>query len=159
MSGGGRVSMMGAVARAVRAGGGRTTGVIPQALVDLEVADTGADDLLVVSDMRARKGLMDARSDAFVVLPGGVGTLEEPARGVDVALARHARQAGRRARPVGRPGRSAVAGRRARRAGVRAPRGRRPPGLDDGRRRRARRRGARAAPRRGCRRAVTRCGA
>ncbi|GAB3679014.1 LOG family protein [Angustibacter aerolatus] len=77
VSGGGRVSMMGAVARAVRAGGGRTTGVIPQALVDLEVADTGADDLLVVSDMRARKGLMDARSDAFVVLPGGVGTLEE----------------------------------------------------------------------------------
>ncbi len=77
VSGGGRVSMMGAVARAARAGGARTVGVIPQALVDLEVADDDADELLVVPDMRARKALMDARADAFVTLPGGIGTLEE----------------------------------------------------------------------------------
>ena len=77
VSGGGRVSMMGAVARGARAAGARTVGVIPQALVDLEVADDDADELLVVADMRARKGLMDERSDAFLVLPGGIGTLEE----------------------------------------------------------------------------------
>ncbi len=77
VSGGGSVSMMGAVAHAVRAGGGHTTGVIPQALLGLEVEDTDADELLVVDDMRARKGLMDARSDAFLALPGGLGTLEE----------------------------------------------------------------------------------
>lgn len=77
VSGGGRVSMMGAVARAARAAGASTVGVIPQALVDLEVADVDADELLVVSGMRARKGLMDTRSDAFLVLPGGIGTLEE----------------------------------------------------------------------------------
>jgi uncharacterized protein (TIGR00730 family) len=77
VSGGGRVSMMGAVARAARATGAWTVGVIPQALVDLEVADDEADELLVVADMRARKGLMDERADAFVVLPGGIGTLEE----------------------------------------------------------------------------------
>ena len=77
VSGGGRVSMMGAVARAARSAGAWTVGVIPQALVDLEVADDEADELLVVSDMRARKGLMDDRADAFLVLPGGIGTLEE----------------------------------------------------------------------------------
>ncbi|GGL10409.1 LOG family protein [Planomonospora parontospora] len=77
VSGGARVSCMGAVARAVRAGGGRTVGVIPQALVDIEVADTESDELIVTADMRERKGAMDARSDAFLVLPGGIGTLEE----------------------------------------------------------------------------------
>lgn len=77
VSGGGRVSMMGAVARAARAGGAHTLGVIPQALVGLEVADDDADELLVVPDMRTRKGLMDERSDAFVTLPGGIGTIEE----------------------------------------------------------------------------------
>ncbi len=77
VSGGGRVSMMGAVARAARESGAATVGVIPQSLVDLEVADEDADELLVVPDMRARKGLMDARADAFLVLPGGIGTLEE----------------------------------------------------------------------------------
>ena len=77
VSGGGRVSMMGAVARGARAAGARTVGVIPRALVDLEVADDDADELLVVTDMRARKGLMDERADAFLVLPGGIGTLEE----------------------------------------------------------------------------------
>ena len=76
VSGGGRLSMMGAVARAARAGGAHTVGVIPQALVDVEVGDTGGE-LLVVGDMRERKGLMDARADAFLTLAGGIGTLEE----------------------------------------------------------------------------------
>ena len=75
--GGGRVSMMGAVAAAVRAGGRHTLGVIPQALAGREVADHEADELLVTADMRARKGLMDAHADAFLTLPGGLGTLEE----------------------------------------------------------------------------------
>jgi uncharacterized protein (TIGR00730 family) len=77
VSGGGRVSMMGAVAAAVRAGGGHTLGVIPQALLDLEVADTDADELVVTEDMRERKGRMDEAADAFLTLPGGLGTLEE----------------------------------------------------------------------------------
>lgn len=77
VSGGARVSCMGAVARAARAGGARTVGVIPQSLVDIELADEGADELVVTTDMRERKGVMDARSDAFLVLPGGIGTLEE----------------------------------------------------------------------------------
>lgn len=77
VSGGGRVSMMGAVARAVRAAGGHTLGVIPQALVELEVADAEADELVVTGDMRERKGRMDAAADAFLALPGGLGTLEE----------------------------------------------------------------------------------
>ena len=77
VSGGGALSCMGAVARAARAGGASTTGVIPAALLDLEVGDQDADELLVVDDMRVRKGLMDSRSDAFLTLPGGLGTLEE----------------------------------------------------------------------------------
>jgi uncharacterized protein (TIGR00730 family) len=77
VSGGGSVSCMGAVARAVRAGGGRTTGVIPQALVDMEVADGDADELVVTRDLRERKGEMDSRSDGFLALPGGLGTLDE----------------------------------------------------------------------------------
>ena len=77
VSGGGRVSCMGAVARAARAGGATTVGVIPEALVDLEVADHDADELVVTPDMRARKGEMDRRCDAFLCLPGGLGTLEE----------------------------------------------------------------------------------
>jgi uncharacterized protein (TIGR00730 family) len=77
VSGGGDLSCMGAVARAARAGGAHTTGVIPAALLDLEVGDQDADELLIVDDMRTRKGLMDSRSDAFLTLPGGLGTLEE----------------------------------------------------------------------------------
>lgn len=77
VSGGGRVSTMGALAQAVRAGGGHTTGVIPQRLLGWEVADNEADQLLVTADMRERKGLMDAHSDGFLALPGGIGTLEE----------------------------------------------------------------------------------
>jgi uncharacterized protein (TIGR00730 family) len=77
VSGGGNLSSMGAVAEAARSGGARTVGVIPSALLEVEVGDRDADELVVVDDMRARKGLMDARSDAFLALPGGLGTLEE----------------------------------------------------------------------------------
>ena len=77
VSGGGSVSCMGAVARAARAGGARTVGVVPRVLVDLEVADHDADELVVTPDMRTRKGEMDDRADAFLTLPGGLGTLEE----------------------------------------------------------------------------------
>jgi uncharacterized protein (TIGR00730 family) len=77
VSGGGNVSCMGAVARAARRGGAYTVGVIPQALLELEVADIDADELVVTPDMRDRKREMDARSDAFLALPGGLGTLEE----------------------------------------------------------------------------------
>jgi uncharacterized protein (TIGR00730 family) len=77
VSGGGRVSMMGAVARSARAGGAHTVGVIPAHLVPLEVADTEADELVVVETMRERKRIMDEHADAFLALPGGIGTLEE----------------------------------------------------------------------------------
>ena len=77
VSGGGRVSMMGAVARAARAGGARTTGVIPRSMVEREWADHDSDELLVVDTMRERKAQMEARSDAFLALPGGLGTCEE----------------------------------------------------------------------------------
>jgi uncharacterized protein (TIGR00730 family) len=77
VSGGGRVSMMGAVAAAVRAGGGHTIGVIPEGLRRFEDEDTDADELVVVADMRTRKARMEAEADAFIMLPGGIGTLEE----------------------------------------------------------------------------------
>ncbi len=77
VSGAGSLSMMGAVARATRAGGARTYGVIPRALLEVEVGDVDSDELVVTDDMRERKGLMDAAADAFLVLPGGLGTLEE----------------------------------------------------------------------------------
>lgn len=77
VTGGGSVSMMGALARSVRAGGGYTIGVIPRVLLDKEIADHDADELVVVETMRERKGVMDSRSDAFIALPGGIGTLEE----------------------------------------------------------------------------------
>lgn len=77
VSGGGAVSMMGAVARAARDGGAHTTGVIPEGLMGLEVADHDADELVVTATMRERKAQMDQRSDGFLALPGGIGTLEE----------------------------------------------------------------------------------
>jgi uncharacterized protein (TIGR00730 family) len=69
--------MMGAVATSARAAGAWTIGVIPEGLMAWEVADHEADELVVTRDMRQRKGVMDERSDAFLVLPGGIGTLEE----------------------------------------------------------------------------------
>ncbi|WFF06977.1 TIGR00730 family Rossman fold protein [Micromonospora sp. WMMD1076] len=77
VSGGGCVGMMGAVVQGARAAGGRTVGVIPQSLVDLEVADLDSDELLVTDTLASRKTLMDEKSDAFVALPGGLGTLDE----------------------------------------------------------------------------------
>ncbi|WP_209305880.1 TIGR00730 family Rossman fold protein [Mycobacterium sp. PS03-16] len=77
VSGGGNVSAMGAVAHAARAHGGRTVGVIPKALVHREVADVDAHELVVTDTMRERKQVMEDRADAFLSLPGGIGTLEE----------------------------------------------------------------------------------
>ncbi|HTX93678.1 MAG TPA: TIGR00730 family Rossman fold protein [Mycobacterium sp.] len=75
--GGGRVSAMGAVASAARARGGKTVGVIPRILMRHEIADADADELVVSETMRVRKQVMEDRADAFIVLPGGVGTLDE----------------------------------------------------------------------------------
>jgi uncharacterized protein (TIGR00730 family) len=75
--GGARVGIMGAVADAALAAGGEVVGVIPEALVSREVAHRGLTELLVVDSMHTRKATMSALSDAFVVLPGGLGTLEE----------------------------------------------------------------------------------
>ena len=77
VSGGGRISSMGAVARAAREGGSKTIGVIPESLVKIEFADHDSDVLIIVKDMRERKGKIEELSDAFIVLPGGAGTLEE----------------------------------------------------------------------------------
>jgi uncharacterized protein (TIGR00730 family) len=75
--GGGDVGLMGTLARAVHEHGGHVIGVIPQFMVARGVAYTQADELVVTRDMRERKALMEARSDAFIALPGGFGTLEE----------------------------------------------------------------------------------
>lgn len=77
VTGGGSVSMMGAVGRAARAAGGHTVGVIPHHLVRMEVADRDSDELVLVDTMRERKAEIDRRADAFVTLPGGIGTFEE----------------------------------------------------------------------------------
>jgi uncharacterized protein (TIGR00730 family) len=75
VSGGENVAMMGAIARAARDAGARTVGVVQRALIDR--ADVDADELLVTETMQERKALMEARADAFLVLPGGIGTCEE----------------------------------------------------------------------------------
>lgn len=75
--GGGRVGLMGAVADAALAAGGRVLGVIPQALMDREVGHRGITELQVVQTMHERKLRMAQAADAFVALPGGIGTLEE----------------------------------------------------------------------------------
>ena len=75
--GGASVGLMGALARSVKRHGGRVVGVIPRSLQDRELAFTGADELIVTNDLRDRKGIMEERSDAFLTLPGGFGTLEE----------------------------------------------------------------------------------
>ena len=77
VSGGGNVSAMGALAAGARSRGGRTIGVIPKALVHRELADVDADELIVTDTMRQRKQTMEDRSDAFLTLPGGIGTCEE----------------------------------------------------------------------------------
>lgn len=79
--GGGSVGMMGKVAEAVEKTGSKTgskvIGIIPEALMHMEVGKTDCDELIVTPDMRTRKAEMDRRADAFVTLPGGFGTLEE----------------------------------------------------------------------------------
>lgn len=75
--GGGSVGLMGIVARTVLAHGGLVTGIIPQFLRDREVMLKEVTELIVTADMHERKRIMFERSDAFVALPGGIGTLEE----------------------------------------------------------------------------------
>lgn len=75
--GGGNVGLMGAIADAVLSAGGSVVGVIPQALAEKEVAHKGLSDLRIVSSMHERKALMAELADAFIALPGGLGTLEE----------------------------------------------------------------------------------
>jgi len=75
--GGGRNGLMGCVADAVLAGGGRATGIIPVHLDHREAAHRGLSELVVVTDMHQRKRIMAERADAFAVLPGGIGTLDE----------------------------------------------------------------------------------
>ncbi|MBI2342789.1 MAG: TIGR00730 family Rossman fold protein [Deltaproteobacteria bacterium] len=75
--GGGNVGLMGAVATAVHMHGGRVVAVIPEALRHAGVCYEQADELIVTKDLRERKGIMDQRADAFIALPGGIGTLEE----------------------------------------------------------------------------------
>ena len=75
--GGGRSGLMGTVAEATRQAGGRVVGVIPQALVDKELANRLCDELHIVQTMHERKAMMAERSDTFLALPGGIGTFEE----------------------------------------------------------------------------------
>lgn len=75
--GGGNIGLMGAAARAVLENGGEVTGIIPDFLMSLEVGNPGVTELIVVDTMHERKARMFELSDAFVVLPGGLGTLDE----------------------------------------------------------------------------------
>ena len=88
--GGGSVGMMGAIAKSVREHGGEVTGIIPEFLVAREHAMRGADNLIVTRDMHERKRKMFEMADAFVAMPGGVGTLEEVVEQMTwVQLGRH----------------------------------------------------------------------
>jgi uncharacterized protein (TIGR00730 family) len=75
--GGGRVGLMGLVADAALAAGGKVTGIIPSHILEWEVAHQTLTELIVVENMHQRKMMMFERSDAFVILPGGLGTLDE----------------------------------------------------------------------------------
>ncbi|PPD43710.1 MAG: TIGR00730 family Rossman fold protein [Methylocystis sp.] len=90
--GGGSCGLMGVTARAVLNAGGRVTGVIPSFLDEREIALHGLTELIVVDDMHTRKRLMFEKSDAFVALPGGIGTLEELTEQLTwIQLGRHAK--------------------------------------------------------------------
>jgi hypothetical protein len=93
--GGGRLGLMGAVADAALAAGGRVTGVIPAGLVDRELAHRGVTELRVVTTLHERKAVMAELSDGFLALPGGLGTLEELAEVLSWA------QLGLHAKPIG----------------------------------------------------------
>lgn len=75
--GGGAVGLMGIAARAAKAAGGSVVGVIPRTLMRDEIAQAGLDELIVVETLHERKALMHLRSDAFLALPGSIGTLDE----------------------------------------------------------------------------------
>ncbi|HET6251356.1 MAG TPA: TIGR00730 family Rossman fold protein [Tepidisphaeraceae bacterium] len=75
--GGNDCGCMGALAHAARDAGGRVIGVTPQLLVDNGIADEKCDELVVTANMRERKAILELRGDAFIALPGGLGTLEE----------------------------------------------------------------------------------
>lgn len=75
--GGGRAGVMGSVALATKAAGGRVVGVIPDFMVERELAYREADELIITNSMRDRRRIMEERAEAFVALPGGFGTLEE----------------------------------------------------------------------------------
>ena len=75
--GGGRLGLMGTVADAALAAGGRVVGVIPRGLVDRELAHSGVTELRIVDTLHERKAVMAELSDGFIALPGGLGTLEE----------------------------------------------------------------------------------
>ncbi|MQT14102.1 LOG family protein [Segnochrobactrum spirostomi] len=92
--GGGSIGLMGTVARGALSNGGKVTGIIPQFLRDREVMLLEVDELIVTGDMHERKRLMFERADAFVALPGGIGTLEEVVEMMTWA------QLGRHAKPI-----------------------------------------------------------
>jgi len=92
--GGGSLGLMGAAARACLDAGGKVTGIIPQFLVDRELMLADVTELIVTADMHERKRLMFEHSDAFVALPGGIGTLEEVVEQMTWA------QLGRHAKPI-----------------------------------------------------------
>jgi uncharacterized protein (TIGR00730 family) len=75
--GGNHVGSMGRVADGARAGGGKVIGITPHFFNDEGIADQKCDELILVDSMRSRKALLEQRGDAFVALPGGIGTLEE----------------------------------------------------------------------------------
>jgi uncharacterized protein (TIGR00730 family) len=93
--GGGRRGLMGAVADAALAAGGRVVGVIPRGLVDRELAHPGLSELLIVDTLHERKARMAELADGFIALPGGLGTLEELAEVLSWA------QLGLHAKPIG----------------------------------------------------------
>jgi uncharacterized protein (TIGR00730 family) len=75
--GGASIGLMGCVARGVHEEKGKVVGVLPEFFKTKDIEYSEADELIVTQDMRERKAVMDKRSDAFIVLPGGIGTLEE----------------------------------------------------------------------------------
>ena len=75
--GGTNVGLMAKLSSSARQAGGRVIGVIPQPFIDRGIADTECDELVATPDLRGRKAVMERRSDAFIALPGGFGTLEE----------------------------------------------------------------------------------
>jgi uncharacterized protein (TIGR00730 family) len=93
--GGGRVGLMGVVADSVLAAGGEVIGVIPRSMVDRELAHPDATEMHIVTTLHERKAIMAELSDAFIALPGGLGTLEELAEVVSWA------QLGLHAKPIG----------------------------------------------------------